>query len=360
MGLAAENLAPRRMMKAAIYRSPGQMSLERRVVPEPGYSDALIRVRLASLGASDIAILRGEIPVKAGLILGHEAVGTIESLGAGVEGYQTGQRVLVGSVTPCGQCDACLNGELSQCRGPCGGWRLGRTIDGVHAEYALIPFAQANLAPIPDAVTDEDAVLLSSIGSTGFAAAEQGGVQLGDTIAVFGQGPIGLCAVMGAKLRGASRIYAVDPDPFRLKVSARFGATHPIRPEHDAADEILKLTGGRGVDVAIEALGIQETFEYALRSLRPGGTLSSVGIYAGPLRIPAAAIGGGLNDIRIVTTLCPGGRSRMCRLLSLVEAGRVNLKPLLTHFFALDEIHKAYRVSSSRSENVLKAAIRVE
>lgn len=360
MGLPAESLAPRRMMKAAVYRSPGQMSLERRVVPTPGVGEALIRVRLASLGASDVAILRGEIPVKAGLVLGHEAVGTIEELGAGVDGYQAGQRVLVGSITPCGQCEACLNGDLGQCRGPAGGWRLGRTIDGVHAEYALIPYAQANLAPIPDAVSDEDAVLLSSIGSTGFAAAEQGGVGLGDTVAVFGQGPIGLCAVMGARLRGAARIYAVDPDPFRLKVSARFGATHPIRPEHDAAAEILKATGGRGVDVAIEALGIQETFENALRVLRPGGTLSSVGIYAGPLRIPATVIGDGLNDVRIVTTLCPGGKKRMARLLGMVEAGRVNLKPLLTHFFALDEIHKAYRVSSSRSENVLKTAIRVE
>lgn len=347
-------------MKANVYRGPGQIGLEQRPIPVPKCGDAVIRTRLTALGGTDVAIMRGDLPVKPGLIVGHEAVGTIAELGTGVEGYRIGQRVLVGTVTPCGQCDACLDGDLSQCRGPAGGWRLGHTIDGAHAEYVLIPFAQANLTPIPDSVSDEDAVLLSDIGSVGFAAAEQGGVQIGDSVAVFGQGPVGLCAALGARLRGAAQIFAVDTDPFRLKVASRFCATHALLPEPDVAATIRGLTGGRGVDVAIEALGIQETFENALQVVRPGGTVSSVGIYNGPLRIPLAPIGAGLNDVRIVTTLCPGGKQRMRRLLAMVEAGRVNLKPLLTHFFTLDEIHKAYRVCSSHSENVLKAAIRIE
>lgn len=346
-------------MKANVYRAPGQIGIEDRPVPEPGIGEAVIRSRLTALGSVDVAILRGDFAVRPGLILGHEVVGTIAALGPGMEGYQVGQRVLVGTVTPCGQCSACLDGDPAQCRGPMGGWQLGRTIDGVHAEFARIPYAQANLTPIPESVSDEDAVLLADIGSTGFAAAEHGGVNIGDSVAVFGQGPVGLCAALGAKLRGAAQIFVVDTDPFRLKVASRFAATHTLLADR-AVTEIQRLTGGRGVDVAIEALGIQETFENALQVVKPGGTVSSVGIYRDPLRIPACGFGYGLNDVRIVTTLCPGGKQRMRRLLAMVETGRINLKPLLTHFFTLDEIHKAYRICGTHGENVLKAAIRIE
>lgn len=360
MHVSLARSAPFGYMKANVYRGPGKMGLEERPIPEPGPGDAVIRVRLTTICGTDLAIQRGEFGVTAGVVVGHEAVGAIHSLGTHVTGYETGQRVLVGAVTPCGQCEACLDGNPSQCGGPLGGWRLGHTMDGTQAEYALIPFAQANLAVIPDSVSDEDALLLSGIASTGFAAAEVGGVEIGDTVAVFAQGPIGLCATLGAKLRGAAQVYAVDIDPFRLKVASQFGATHTLLAEHDAVAAIRELTEGRGVDVAIEALGIQETFENALQTVRPGGTVSSIGMYSAHLRIPMASIGCGLNDVRIVTSLCPGGKQRMRRLLRMVESGRVNLKPLLTHFFTLDEIHKAYRLSASRRENVLKVAIRVE
>src|SRR5207248_206843 len=154
-----------------------------------------------------------------------EAVGVIHEVGAGVTGYEVGQRVLVGAITPCGQCEQCLAGDASQCQGALGGWRLGNTIDGAQAEYVRIPFAQANLAVIPDSLSNEDVLLLSNIASTGFAAAESGGVRVGDIVAVFAQGPIGLCATLGARLMGASEIYAVDVDPGRLQISRRFGAT---------------------------------------------------------------------------------------------------------------------------------------
>jgi len=202
-------------------------------------------------------------------------------------------------------------------------------------------------------------LLLSDIASTGFAAAENGRIRLGDTVAVFAEGPIGLCATLGAKLMGASKIFAVDTDRDRLVIARKFGATAVIPADQDPVELILKLTDGRGVDVAIEALGAQTTFENGLRVLRPGGTLSSVGVYSGHLRIPLDAFGAGLEDQTIVTTLCPGGKERMYRLMRLVAARRVDLRLLFTHVFTLDEIERAYELFGSRRDKVLKVAIRV-
>jgi threonine dehydrogenase-like Zn-dependent dehydrogenase len=212
---------------------------------------------------------------------------------------------------------------------------------------------------VPDALSDEDVLLLSDIASTGFAAAESGRVRLGDTVAVFAQGPIGLCATLGAALMGASEIIAVDSDPNRLKISNDFGASAILPADGDVVREIRDLTNGRGVDVAIEALGIQQTFENALRVLRPGGTLSSVGVYSGHLRIPLEGFAAGLGDHTIVTTLCPGGKERMHRLMRLVAARRIDLTPLFTHVFPFEEIGRAYELFGSRRDGVLKVAIRV-
>src|SRR4249919_1103917 len=211
----------RGMMKATVFRGPGKFGLEEKPIPTAGPGEAIIEVRLSTICGTDIHIIRGEYPVAPGLTIGHEAVGVIHELGAGVTGYEIGQRVLVGAITPCGQCEPCLAGNRSQCQVALGGWRLGNTIDGVQAEYARIPYAQANLAAIPDGLSDEDVLLLADIASTGFAAAESGRIRLGDTVAVFAQGPIGLCATLGAKLMGASEIIAVDSDPDRLHMSKR-------------------------------------------------------------------------------------------------------------------------------------------
>jgi threonine dehydrogenase-like Zn-dependent dehydrogenase len=185
-------------------------------------------------------------------------------------------------------------------------------------------------------------------------------VRLGDIVAVFAQGPIGLCATLGAKLMGASQILAVDNDADRLQMAKRFGATALLLAEGDVVQEIREFTEGRGVDVAIEALGTQPTFENALRVLRPGGTLSSVGVYSGHLRIPLDAFGAGLSDQTLVTTLCPGGKARMRRLMRLVEAQRIDLMPLITHTFPLDQIGRAYELFGARRDGVLKVAIRIE
>jgi threonine dehydrogenase-like Zn-dependent dehydrogenase len=215
------------------------------------------------------------------------------------------------------------------------------------------------LTPIPDTLRDEDVLLLADIASTGFAAAERGNVALGDSVAVFAQGPIGICATLGAKLRGAAEIFAVDPDPGRLRVAERFGATQTFLSSAHPVEAILDYTAGRGVDVAIEALGKRETFENALRVLRPAGTLSSVGVYSGHLNIPVETFGAGLSDQTIVTTLCPGGKGRMARLMRLVAAHRIDLTPLLTHTFKLDQIADAYELFSQRRDGVLKVAIRI-
>jgi len=347
------------LMKANVFRAPGKFGIESRPIPNAGPGEAVIRVLLTTICGTDIHIVKGEYPVRPGLTIGHEAVGVIHELGPGVTGYEVGQRVLVGAITPCGQCEPCLAGHTSQCMTALGGWRLGNTIHGVQAEYALIPFAQANLAAIPDSLSNEDVLLLADIASTGFSAAESGRIRLGDTVAVFAQGPIGLCATLGAKLMGASEIFAVDADVDRLRISERFGATCPLPADADPLGRIRERTGGRGVDVAIEALGTQATFENALRALKPGGVLSSVGVYSGHLHIPVDAFGAGLADQTIVTTLCPGGKERMRRLMRLVEAGRIDLKPLITHRFALENITAAYDLFASRRDRVLKIAVTV-
>ncbi|HEX3229947.1 MAG TPA: zinc-binding dehydrogenase, partial [Pyrinomonadaceae bacterium] len=312
---------------------------------------------------TDLHIVRGEYPVREGLIIGHEPVGVIEELGPGVTGYRIGDRVLVGAITPCGQCRACLSGHLSQCGHgegyeALGGWRFGNTINGAQAEYLLVPHAQANLAKIPDELTDEQVVLLADIASTGFSGAESGQIQIGDSVVVFAQGPIGLCATAGARLMGAALVIGVDGDANRLSMARRMGADFVLDyRECDVVDEVKKLTGG-GADVTIEALGTQATFESALRSLRPGGTLSSLGVYSGKLQVPYDAFAAGIGDHRIVTTLCPGGKERMRRLMEIVRRGRVDLTPLLTHTFSLDEIAAGYELFGERRDGVLKVAIK--
>ena len=354
-----------RKMKAAVFIKPGQIALEEKPIPEIGALDALVRVTTTTICGTDIHILKGEYPVAGGLTIGHEPVGVIEKLGSAVAGLREGQRVIAGAITPSGHSSACLCGCLSQDGSDekhgfkaIGGWKFGNTIDGCQAEYVRVPDAMANLAPVPDALTDEQVLMCPDIMSTGFSGAERGDVTIGDTVAVFAQGPIGLCATAGAKLCGASTIIVVDALAERLAVSKSLGADHCINfKQTDAVDRIMQLTDGRGVDVAIEALGTQSTFESALRVLRPGGTLSSLGVYSSNLTIPLGAFGAGLSDISIVTTLCPGGKERMRRLMSVISSERVDLRSLVTHRFKLDEIEQAYELFGHQRDGVLKVAI---
>lgn len=350
-------------MKANVFRGANDIRVEEVEKPRAGIGEAVIRVTLTTICGTDLHIVRGEYPVKPGLIIGHEPVGVIEELGGGVFGYEVGDRVLVGAITPCGQCRGCLSGHWSQCGHGAdyealGGWRFGNTVNGAQAEYLLVPHAQANLAKIPYELSDEQVILLADIASTGFSGAESAGVKIGDSVVVFAQGPIGLCAAIGARLMGASLVIGIDGDESRLEMARKMGVDVVLNyREQDVLAEIKKLTGG-GADVAIEALGTQETFENSLRSLRPGGTLSSLGVYSGKLQMPYDAFAAGIGDYRIVTTLCPGGKERMRRLMETVRSGRVDLTPLITHHYRLDDIQEAYEVFGERRNSVMKIAVK--
>ena len=352
-------------MRAAIFVEPGRIELEDKPIPDVGPLDALIRITMTTICGTDVHILKGEYPVAKGLTIGHEPVGVIEKLGSAVEGFHEGQRVIAGAITPSGHSMACLCGCSSQDGAgtkhgfkALGGWRFGNTIDGAQAEYLLVPDAMTNLAPVPDSLTDEQVLMCPDIMSTGFSGAERGHIRIGDTVAVFAQGPIGLCATAGARLMGATRIIVVESVPARQAMARKLGADDVVDfTKVNAAEEIMRLTDGRGVDVAIEALGTQATFEGALRSLRPGGTLSSLGVYSGDLKIPLNAFGAGLADQTIVTTLCPGGKERMTRLMDVIASSRTDLRPLVTHRFKLDDIVAAYDLFSNQRDGVLKVAI---
>ena len=352
-------------MKAAIFVEPGRIVLDQKPIPDVGVTDALIRITTTTICGTDVHILKGEYPVAKGLTIGHEPVGVIEKLGSAVTGYNEGQRVIAGAITPSGHSYASLCGCHSQ-DGPgtrhgfkaMGGWRFGNTIDGCQAEYVLVPDAIANLSPVPDHLSDEQVLMCPDIMSTGFAGAERGQVRIGDIVAVFALGPIGLCAVAGAKLMGATTIIGVDTVPARMDAARRLGADHVVDfATLDPVAEIMRLTDGRGVDVAIEALGTQGTFQSALRVLRPGGTLSSLGVYSGDLVIPADAFSAGLGDNRIVTSLCPGGKERMRRLMAVIDSGRVDLSAMVTHRFKLEQIEDAYELFANQRDGVLKIAI---
>jgi threonine dehydrogenase-like Zn-dependent dehydrogenase len=252
-----------------------------------------------------------------------------------------------------------MMGYHSQCGGKvAGGWMLGNYLDGCQAEFFVIPNAQANIAVIPDKVSDEELLLVPDIVSTGFSAAEQGNIRIGDTVVVFAQGPIGLCATAGARLLGAGLIIAVDPIPARREKAMLMGADLALDPKQtDVVSEVLRLTGGAGADVALECLGSSQTLAGGLACTRPGATISSVGIYSKDILLPLEGFGAGLAEKRIVTSTCPGGRDRMARLIRIIETGRVKFDSLVTHRFKLDDIERAYELFASQDDGVIKVAI---
>ena len=351
-------------MKAAVFEGKNRIVLEERPVPKCGINDAIVRVSLTTICGTDVHIWREEYPVEQGRIVGHEPVGVIHELGDAVEGYDVGDRVLVGAITPCGSCFFCQSHAESQCSGHeddwqmIGGWRLGNAIDGVQAEYFRVPYAQANLAKIPDDMRDEDCLLLADIASTGISAAERAQVDIGQTVAVFAQGPIGLCATAGARLKGASLVIGIDQIESRLHLSTEMGADEVIDfSQEDPVAAIKRLTEGRGVDVAIEALGTQQTFQACLDATRPGGIVSSLGVYGGHLEVPLESYVYGIGDKQILSTLCPGGKERMRKLMEMVKHGRLDLTPLITHRFSLDQVEEAYELFGNQRDDVVKVAL---
>lgn len=361
------------MMKAAVLIAPGRIEIVDKRIPEVGPNDALLRITTTTICGTDVHILKGTYPVAKGLTIGHEPVGVIEKLGSAVNGYAEGQRVIAGAICPNFNSYAAQDGVPSQdgsylvASGRCGchgykataGWRFGNKIDGAQAEYLLVPDAEANLAPIPEGLSDEQVLMCPDILSTGFKGAENANIKIGDTVVVFAQGPIGLCATAGARLLGATTIIAIDGDAHRLFIAKKLGADVTLNFKScDVVAEVMRLTGGKGADASIEALGTQATFESALRVLKPGGTLSSLGVYSTDLTIPLSAFATGLGDHTINTALCPGGKERMRRLMAVIEAGRIDLSSMVTHHFKLEDIVAAYELFAHQRDNVLKIAIK--
>lgn len=355
-------------MQACVKTGLGKVEMMDLPIPEPGEGEIVIKTSMATVCGSDMhfldeypnEMLEGAFPGNLrpeGLPVGHEAVGTVHSVGAGVTRVQPGERVISACLVGCGWCSECLRGDYSQCTGS--GGQVGRTLFGCQSEYYRVPFANVNVAKVPEDVSDEAAILATDIMSTGFGAIDRAEARFGDSIAIFAQGPLGLCATAGARARGCGLIIGVDTVPERLEMSKKFGANVVINPkEKDPVTEILALTNNQGVDVAVEAVGTQPTFEAATRVIRRGGTVSSIGVYGLLPQLTVPVIGApSFYHRRIVTTLCPAGHERMEHLLGLIQHGNVDLTPLFTHRMKLADAPKAYDLFRSKAEGVLKIAI---
>lgn len=351
-------------MRAFVMRRIGEVGfMQKDDLPAPGPEDAVVRTRAALVCTSDVHTVSGGVGPRENLTLGHEAVGVVHQVGSEVRSVQAGDRVAVNAITPCYRCANCQRGYTSQCQGTLGGWRFANKKDGVFAEYFHVNAAEANLAPIPDAVSDEAAVYTCDMMSTGFAGAEQADIPIGGTVAVFAQGPVGLMATAGCRLRGAGRVIAVESMPPRQELARHYGADDVVDfKERDPVDAILEMTDGQGVDAAIEALGGQVTFEACVKVTRPGGVIANIGYHGEGdyVKIPRVAWGVGMSDKTIRTALCPGGKVRMGRLLRLLEAGRLDPTLMTTHEFGFDELERAFELMRTKEEDIIKPLIRFD
>ncbi len=348
-------------MRAFVMRGLGKIGILEKPVPtDPGANGAIIRTTRALICTSDAHTVGGAIGDRCNLTLGHEAVGRVEKLGKEVKGIREGDRVAVNAITPCYRCENCLRGFPSQCQQMLGGWKFANIKDGVFADFFVVNDAEANLALIPDAVPDDAAVYTCDMMSTGFAGAENADIPIGGAVAVFGAGPVGMMAIVGARLLGAGIVIAVESVSARQELAKRYGADIVVNFDNEnVVDRILKLTGGDGVDSSIEALGSQETFENCVRVTRPGGTISNIGYHGKGdyLQIPRLAWGVGMSDQTIKTALCPGGKERMKRLLRLIEQKRVDPTLMTTHRFPFAEIERAFELMKTKQDNIIKPLI---
>jgi threonine dehydrogenase-like Zn-dependent dehydrogenase len=351
-------------MKAFVMRRIGEVAMMDKHVPaDPGPNGAIVRTTRALVCTSDTHTVAGAIGPRENLTLGHEAVGVVDRVGSEVEGFRAGDRVAVNAITPDYVCHNCQRGYTSQCGGMLGGWKFANIKDGVFAERFHVNQAVANLAPIPDDLPDEQAVYACDMMSTGFAGAENADIPMGGTVAVFAQGPVGLMATAGARLQGAGMIIAVETVPNRIELARHYGADEVVDfAETDPVEAIMELTGGRGVDSAIESLGAQATFEACVKVTRPGGTVSNVGYHGEGdyVKIPRMDWGVGMSDKTIRTALCPGGSQRMKRLFRLVLGGRVDPARMTTHSFDFDEIERAFGLMRTKDDGVIKPLIRFD
>ena len=330
-------------MNALVYHGPGNRSWD--AVPDPAIqapTDVIVRVDTATICGTDLHILKGDVPeCKPGTVLGHEAVGTVVEAGSAVTGLQIGDHVLVSCVSACGRCRFCKEGRYGQCSGG-GGWIFGHLIDGLQAEYARVPFADTSLYKVPVGLTDEQVLFLSDIMPTSFEVGVLNGqVRPGDTVAIVGDGPIGLAAIMTAKLYTPGRIVAIDLSDARLASAKEFGADVTINNgQEDAVKKVFELTGGLGADVAMEAVGVPSTFELATDLVRPGGHVANIGVHGKPATLHLEKLW--IRDITITTGLVD--TYSVPQLLSLIEGGRLDPTKFATHHFPMADVMSAYDV----------------
>src|SRR5215471_11458369 len=347
-------------MKALVYHGPGERSWD--VVPDPVIqdpTDAIVRIDSATICGTDLHILKGDVPeVTPGTILGHEAVGTIVEIGNAVTTLEPGDRVLVSCITSCGRCRFCKEGRYGLCTGG-GGWIFGHLIDGLQAEFARVPFADTSVYKVPEELTDEQVLFLADILPTAYEVGVlNGSVDAGDTVAVVGAGPIGLATVMTAKLHSPGRIVAIDLDASRLAKAREFGADSAIdNGREDAVAVVQELTAGLGADVAVEAVGVPETFELCTALVRPGGHVANVGVHGHSATLHLETLW--IKDVTITTGLVD--TSTTPRLLNLIAEGRLDPTPFATHRFALADTLDAYETFAAASEtNALKVVLEGE
>jgi alcohol dehydrogenase len=328
-------------MKALVYHGPGHKSWDD--VPDPRITadtDAIVRVDVTTLCGTDLHILKGDVPaVVDGRILGHEAVGTVQSIGSAVTSVSPGDRVLVSCVSACGRCRYCREGHYGQCLGG-GGWILGNTIDGTQAELVRVPFADTSTYLLPAGLDDESALMLADILPTAYeVGVVNGGIRPGDTVAVVGAGPIGLAAVLAARLFSPGHVVAIDLVDARLEAAKQFGADVTINPSReDVAVQLDSLTDGLGVDVAIEAVGLPSTFETCTQLIRPGGRVANIGVHGAPAVLHLEELWS--RNVTITTGLVDTWSTPT--LLKLVRSGQLDAARFVTHHFDLSDIVAAY------------------
>lgn len=343
-------------MKALVYQGPGRRSWEEHA--RPGLtkaSDAIVRITTSTICGTDLHILKGDVPsVTSGRILGHEGVGVVEEVGSAVGRFSPGDKVLISCITSCGTCDYCRKAMYSHCRD--GGWILGNTIDGTQAEYVRIPYADTSLYLLGPAADEEAMVMLSDVLPTGFECGVLNGqVKPGDRVAIVGAGPIGLSALLTAQLYSPAEIIMVDVDANRLEVAQSFGATQAVNSsDGKAVEAVLKLTGGDGVDVAIEAVGIPATFDICQGIVAPGGRIANVGVHGKPVQLQLERLWS--HNVTITTRLVDTAATPM--LLKMVRSAQLDAGRLITHRFRLDEVMKAYDTfGSAAKERALKVIL---
>jgi isopropanol dehydrogenase (NADP+) len=350
------------LMKALVFQDTNTVGLVEKPIPEPGVGQVLVRTTASSICTSDIHTVSGVLPIPLDRTLGHESFGIVHRVAPDVVGIREGDRVAVGGLTACGRCEFCQRGHITQCGGMLGGYKWTAQRDGNLAEYFLVPDAEYNLVPIPDQVTDEQAIYATDVLSTGITAAEQAGIPVGGTVAIFAQGPVGLCATIGARLLGAGLIVTTATRPERARLSRHFGADVVVDPrQDDAVERIRALVGPFGVDSAIEALGTHETFEACVRATKPGGTVVNVGYHGwrsqAPLPIPVISFGMGMGDKTIRGVLCPTNREYLTRMLRLLANGRVDPTPMTTHRLGFDQAEQAFALMATKGQHIIKACL---